>query len=223
KHAFDKVISLISAKTHSEKKCYQKKKMSLIPIVFRDWWDDCWDTPLRTSQLLDQHFGSGISGDDLLTALTTAAAAQSALQNQRRSRYNRPWRNSSLAARQDSGSTVNVSDDKFQINLDVQQFAPEEISVKATDNSIIVEGKHEEKQDEHGFVSRQFVRRYVLPAGHDCNQIVSSLSSDGILTVTAPKKALPEAEGPKAIPIIQTGQPAKQLQDSEKKAVEQRK
>ncbi|EAT34411.1 AAEL013346-PA [Aedes aegypti] len=194
--------------------------MSLIPIVFRDWWDDCWDTPLRTSQLLDQHFGSEISADDLLTALTTAAAAQSALQNQRRSRYNRPWRNSSLAARQDSGSTVKVSDDKFQINLDVQQFAPEEISVKATDNSVIVEGKHEEKKDEHGYISRQFVRRYVLPEGHDANQIVSSLSSDGILTVTAPKKALPEPEGPKAIPIVQTGQPAKNLQVVEKKANE---
>ncbi|XP_019552781.2 protein lethal(2)essential for life-like [Aedes albopictus] len=194
--------------------------MSLIPIVFRDWWDDCWDTPLRTSQLLDQQFGSGISADDLLTALTSAAAAQSALQNQRRSRYNRPWRNSSFAARQDSGSTVKLADDKFQINLDVQQFAPEEISVKATDNSVIVEGKHEEKKDEHGFISRQFVRRYMLPEGHDANQIVSSLSSDGILTVTAPKKALPAPEGPKAIPIVQTGQPAKQLKDAEKKAVE---
>ncbi|XP_029725079.2 protein lethal(2)essential for life [Aedes albopictus] len=194
--------------------------MSLIPIVFRDWWDDCWDAPLRTSQLMDQNFGSGISVDDLLTALTSAAAAQSALQNQRRSRYNRPWRNSSLAARQDSGSTVKLADDKFQINLDVQQFAPEEISVKATDNSVIVEGKHEEKKDEHGFISRQFVRRYMLPEGHDANQIVSSLSSDGILTVTAPKKALPAPEGPKAIPIVQTGQPAKQLKDADKKAVE---
>ncbi|XP_065089935.1 protein lethal(2)essential for life-like [Ochlerotatus camptorhynchus] len=198
--------------------------MSLIPIVFRDWWDDCWDTPLRTSQLLDQHFGSGISADDLLTALTSAAATQSALQNQRRSRYNRPWRNSNLASLQDSGSTVNVDDDKFQINLDVQQFSPDEISVKATGNSVIVEGKHEEKQDEHGYISRHFVRRYLLPAGHDANKIVSSLSSDGILTVQAPKKALPEPEGPKAIPIVQTGQPAKKLAEgAEKKAVEDAK
>lgn len=185
--------------------------MPLVPILFRDWWDDCLDTPLRTSRVLDQHFGSGISADDLLTALATAAAARSAVENQRRSHYCRPWRNSSLASRQDSGSTVNVASDKFQINLDVQQFSPEEISVKATENSILVEGKHEEKKDEHGYISRHFVRRYALPAGHDANQVVSSLSSDGILTISAPKKALPEPEGLRTIQIVQTGQPMKKL------------
>jgi crystallin alpha B len=51
-----------------------------------------------------------------------------------------------------------------------------------------VEGKHEEKQDEHGYVSRHFVRRYILPSDIEVNNIVSSLSSDGVLTVTAPKK-----------------------------------
>ncbi|XP_053686975.1 protein lethal(2)essential for life-like [Sabethes cyaneus] len=182
--------------------------MPLVPILFRDWWEDCWDMPLQTSRLLDQHFGSGLTADDLLTALTSAAGTRSALQQNRpRVGYNRPWRN----AGQDSGSTVSVGGDKFQINLDVQQFSPNEISVKATDNSILVEGKHEEKQDEHGYISRHFVRRYMLPDGHDPEAIVSSLSSDGILTITAPKKALPEPEGPRAIPITQTGQPMKKL------------
>lgn len=50
-----------------------------------------------------------------------------------------------------------------QVILDVQQFTPNEISVKTTEKFIIVEGKHEEKADEHGFVSRHFVRRYQLP------------------------------------------------------------
>lgn len=72
--------------------------------------------------------------------------------------------------------------------LDVQQFAPSEITVKTLDSTVIVEGRHEEKQDEHGFVSRHFVRRYVLPADIEISNIVSSLSSDGVLTVTAPKK-----------------------------------
>jgi hypothetical protein len=75
-----------------------------------------------------------------------------------------------------------------QVILDVQQFAPNEITVKTLDNTVIVEGKHEEKQDEHGYVSRHFVRRYVLPSDIEVNDIVSSLSSDGVLTVTAPKK-----------------------------------
>ncbi|XP_055608237.1 protein lethal(2)essential for life-like [Uranotaenia lowii] len=186
--------------------------MSRMPIIFRNWWDDCWDVPLRSSQLLDQHFGSGISADDLLTALTSAAAVQSALQNQRSTRYNRPWRHCNPACRQDSGSTVGVREDKFQINLDVQQFAPEEISVKvAANNSIVVEGKHEEKQDEHGYVSRHFVRRYILPHDHDPEGIVSSLSSDGILTISAPKKTLPEPEKERTIQIVHTGQPMKKI------------
>jgi hypothetical protein len=75
-----------------------------------------------------------------------------------------------------------------QVILDVQQFAPSEITVKTLDNTVIVEGKHEEKQDEHGYVSRHFVRRYILPSDIEVNNIVSSLSSDGVLTVTAPKK-----------------------------------
>ncbi|XP_055533242.1 protein lethal(2)essential for life-like [Wyeomyia smithii] len=182
--------------------------MSVIPILFRDWWEDYYDMP---------HFGSGLTAGDLLTALTSAAATCSALQQTRpRVGYNRPWRNSSLASHQDTRSAVNVGDDKFQINLDVQQFSPNEISVKAIDNSILVEAKHEEKQDEHGYISRHFVRRYMLPDGHDPEGIVSSLSSDGILTITAPKKSLPEPEEPRSIPITQTGQPMKKIVEKPK-------
>lgn len=72
--------------------------------------------------------------------------------------------------------------------LDVQQFAPREITVKTIDTTIIVEGKHEEKQDEHGYISRHFVRRYVLPRDVEVHNITSSLSSDGVLTITAPKR-----------------------------------
>lgn len=75
-----------------------------------------------------------------------------------------------------------------QVILDVQQFSPDEITVKTVDNHVTVEAKHEEKQDEHGYVSRHFVRRYVLPPSHDLANITSTLSSDGVLTITAPKK-----------------------------------
>lgn len=75
-----------------------------------------------------------------------------------------------------------------QVILDVQQFSPDEITVKTVDNDVIVEAKHEEKQDEHGYISRHFVRRYVLPPSHDLVNVTSTLSSDGVLTITAPKK-----------------------------------
>jgi len=75
-----------------------------------------------------------------------------------------------------------------QVNLDVQQFKPEEIAVKVVDNSIVVEGKHEERKDDHGFVSRSFTRRYVLPENIDSATIQSSLSSDGVLQISAAPK-----------------------------------
>lgn len=59
---------------------------------------------------------------------------------------------------------MNINEEKFEVILDVQQFSPNEISVKVTDKFVIVEAKHEEKQDEHGYVSRQFTRRYMLPS-----------------------------------------------------------
>ncbi|KXJ78067.1 hypothetical protein RP20_CCG005665 [Aedes albopictus] len=193
--------------------------MSLVPMMFRDWWDD-FDSPLRSSRLLDQHFGTGLRADDLFSSLSTRTPTSPLL----RSGYYRPWRNTALT-RQDSGSTLNLDKDKYQIILDVQQFTPEEITVKTTDKYVVVEGKHEEKQDEHGFVSRHFTRRYMLPSGHDPNDIVSTLSSDGVLTVTAPKKSLPAPNPERSVPIQQTGQPAKeqpQPQESEVK-IEQAK
>ncbi len=44
-----------------------------------------------------------------------------------------------------------------QVCLDVQQFKPEEVNVKTVDNFVVIEGKHEEKEDEHGYISRHFV------------------------------------------------------------------
>ncbi|KAJ8924303.1 hypothetical protein NQ315_007096 [Exocentrus adspersus] len=122
---------------------------------------------------------------------------------------------------QDPGATVSSDKDKFQANFDVQQFKPEEISVKVTgDNTVTIEGKHEEKEDEHGYISRHFVRRYTLPENCDIKQVQSKLSSDGVLTITAPKIPEGKAIEDREIPIIRTGQPLKHF---EKKPVEEAK
>lgn len=115
----------------------------MVPLVFRDWWDDFELS--RPSRLLDQHFGTALNRDDLLNSL-------SLLPRSNLSRYYRPWR--TTIAPQDSGSTISADQEKFQVILDVQQFTPEEITVKTANNSIVVEGKHEEKRDEHGYISR---------------------------------------------------------------------
>jgi len=58
-----------------------------------------------------------------------------------------------------------VSDDEkeFKVNLDVTHFKPNEISVKAADNQVTIEGKHEEREDDHGLIQRYFKRTYTLP------------------------------------------------------------
>jgi HSP20 family molecular chaperone IbpA len=96
----------------------------------------------------------------------------------------------------------------MQVCLDVAQFKPNEITVKTIENSIIVEGKHEERQDEHGYISRQFTRKYVLPKDYDPNTVVSSLSSDGVLSIKAPSPQK-SAEGNERIISIQQTGPAK--------------
>lgn len=116
--------------------------MSVVPLSFRDWWDD-FDRPFRSSRLLDQDFGIGLRRDDLLSSLWNPTPSVL------RSGYVRPWRSNNLK-REGSGSTLNVDNDKLQIILDVQQFTPNEITVKTTDKFVVVEGKHEEKADEHG-------------------------------------------------------------------------
>ncbi|CAK1540356.1 unnamed protein product [Leptosia nina] len=109
------------------------------------------------------------------------------------------------------GTNITSDSEKFQVNVDVQHFAPDEISVKVVNGFVTVEGKHEEKQDEHGYVSRQFIRRYALPQGCLPDTVESKLSSDGVLMVSAPKVLAMPSTGERIVPINKTGPIKKQL------------
>nr|UTS59881.1 heat shock protein 20 [Monochamus alternatus] len=97
----------------------------------------------------------------------------------------------------------------FQVHIDVQHFKPEELLVKITENnkSVTVEGKHEEKIDEHGSIFRHFVRKYILPENCDGSRLQSQLSSDGVLTLIAPnfEESKPSITGVREISITKTG------------------
>ncbi|XP_013194471.2 protein lethal(2)essential for life [Amyelois transitella] len=150
------------------------------------------------SKLLDQTFGMPLTPNDIITSMMSPFLSPFAVHD-----YFRPWRQLASLSK-DLGSTIKTDKDKFQINLDVQHFSPDEISVKTSDGYVVIEAKHEEKQDEHGFVSRQFVRKYALPEGAESENVVSELSSDGILTVTAPRKEV-DGKGERVVPITKTG------------------
>lgn len=110
--------------------------------------------------------------------------------------------------------------DGFQVCLNVQHFQPNEISVKTVDNSIVVDASHEERKDSHGYISRRFTRRYALPEGYKAEDVISSISSDGLLSIRCPKTE-PAVEGNvRHIQIQQTGPARVNVRSEEKKTVE---
>ena len=98
-----------------------------------------------------------------------------------------------------------IDKDGFQVCVDVQHFLPKEIEVRTENNTVIVHAKHEEKADEHGYISREFTRRYTLPQGFKIEDVTSTLSSDGILTIKAPSPTQAVEGKVHHIPIQQTG------------------
>lgn len=170
--------------------------MSLVPSsLFRNWWDDLD----RYHRELEDHFQRLSTRDEYFKPPSFPSFRE----------VFRPWRDMFQDMEQQVGGSAQVEQgqDKYKVIVDVQQFAPEEITVKTDDKCITVEGKHEEKKDQHGYISRQFVRRYQLPQGYDIGHVQPSLSSDGILTITAPKLALP-APGERIVPIERRNAPA---------------
>jgi hypothetical protein len=67
------------------------------------------------------------------------------------------------------------------MKLEVQNFKPEEIEVKITKSLIKIEGKHESQ-----FASRSFNKEFTIPHGVKADTIQCSISTEGVLTITAP-------------------------------------
>ncbi|XP_019552745.2 protein lethal(2)essential for life-like [Aedes albopictus] len=171
--------------------------MVLIPtILFSDMWDGRMDSPLRSSQVPFKQFGRDpFSGGILVT-----------FDNSPESCDRKPCCRRPSQQRKNEEMKPKVAEkpaEDFQISLDVQDFLPEDISVKATKQFVIVEAKHEDKDAEHGYVFNHFVRRYQLPEGHDNERLESTLSSDGVLTIRAPVLALPEPDKERTVVINQ--------------------
>lgn len=111
---------------------------------------------------------------------------------------------------------MRIEKDRYVIYLDVKHFSPDELSVSVSDEFITIHARHQDRQvrapagsctfhpdhtrssclmplcpqDDHGFVSREFLRKYKLPAGVTSADVTSSLSMDGVLTITVPRSPL---------------------------------
>lgn len=110
-----------------------------------------------------------------------------------------------------------IGKDGFRVCLDVHHFQPNEISVITENHTVVVQAKHEEKRDEHGYISREFTRKYSLPEGFKVDEVTSSLSSDGILSIKAPHEPPAVGANIRHIQIQQTGPARLNISKSEEK------
>merc|ERR1719245_1757835 len=97
---------------------------------------------------------------------------------------------SSMMEMKDSNLLSMKNDDtKMEISLNTSDYKPSELKVNVADGEISIEGKHEEKSEEGPtMVSRQFSRKYTLPAGAKLAEAESNLSQDGVMVITVPKE-----------------------------------
>jgi HSP20 family molecular chaperone IbpA len=153
----------------------------------------------------NDHFGDGIHPDDVSKTQSFAPSDDRSFLT---GGYNRQWaivpHRRSLNDTKPTCNVTTAKDGSFQVCVDVHHFAPKEIHVKTVDNMIYIEGKHEERSDDHGFIERHFLRKYIVPAQYDMKHVESSLSSDGVLTIKAPPP--PSANGGhRTLPLYHTG------------------
>jgi len=81
---------------------------------------------------------------------------------------------------------VVYDDEKFQITLDCQHFKPEELDVKVDGTTIVIIAKQEVKES-GATRKRVYEQKYTLPSGVQADRVTSTINSDGVLTINAPK------------------------------------
>merc|ERR1711971_587081 len=69
--------------------------------------------------------------------------------------------------------------DEYKLALNMQQYSPEDITIKLNGNELVIEASA------HG---EQFKQKHIIPDNIDLDGMSSSFSSDGVLVIKAPKK-----------------------------------
>merc|ERR1712236_174227 len=69
--------------------------------------------------------------------------------------------------------------DEYKLALNMQQYSPEDITIKLNGNELTIEAAG------HG---EQFKQKHIIPDNIDLDAMSSSFSSDGVLVIKAPKK-----------------------------------
>lgn len=164
----------------------------------------------RPFRMLNQRFGMLIDPEEVFHAMSLPRI----ITRQQEEFFRQP-KYAAVTESVEEDNSVTFENKKFQANFDVKHYKPEEISIKLSDRTLTVEGKHEETHEEKGQIYKHFVNKFVIPKTCDITKIESRLSSDGVLTITAPTIEEEQVEQ-KSIPILQTGEPAKTTDKQDK-------
>ncbi|XP_069886951.1 alpha-crystallin A chain isoform X1 [Dipodomys merriami] len=176
--------------------------------------------PFYPSRLFDQFFGEGLFEYDLLPFLSSTISPyyrQSLFRTVLDSGISELMSHMWFVMQQPHGRNpknnpgkVRSDRDKFVIFLDVKHFSPEDLTVKVLEDFVEIHGKHNERQDDHGYISREFHRRYRLPSNVDQSALSCSLSVDGMLTFSGPKvqSGLDAGHSERAIPVSREEKPS---------------
>merc|ERR1712154_562624 len=78
-----------------------------------------------------------------------------------------------------SGGTNTQSQPEYTVALNMQQYSPEDITIKLNGQELTIEAAS------HG---EQFKQKHIIPDNINLDEMSSSFSSDGVLVVKAPKK-----------------------------------
>ncbi|KAM9468983.1 heat shock protein beta-6 isoform 1-T2 [Clarias gariepinus] len=102
-----------------------------------------------------------------------------------------------IPVKEHTGAAQVVCDQNgFTVQLDVKHFNPDELMVKVKGDYVVVEGKHEQKKDGSGLVTREFNRRYRIPNEVDAMNLECAVSPEGMLVISAPLLKVENAESP---------------------------
>ncbi|CAB3241224.1 unnamed protein product [Arctia plantaginis] len=101
-------------------------------------------------------------------------------------------------------SAYESSKNRFQVNIMLKHFAPDELSVKTSDGFVFIIMKHEDKEDGNcEWGSCEIIRKYQLPEGCVAEDVQCRVSPDGLLTVFVPS-VLNQKSKEREVPIILT-------------------
>jgi len=139
---------------------------------FKDWWAD-FEAPKSISvgrSQLERHSEDG-PRRSLLDSFLSLRDGSSG---------HRFHSSSSQAA------CMQLKNGRFSIEVDIQDFDPEDIEIKVEGESIILEGRREIKRGSSSSI-RQFNQKFALPAGIDISKLATEVTSAGSLVIFAPQ------------------------------------